>query len=1376
MKRLVHLSVLLLLIFSIWSFGPSAGKVEALTIINLTSPGDSAKVTAAPTFTWGVVLVASETPHRFHIKLADNPAFTNPIWEDSTITGSSRITPYGGPPLILWKTYYWAMNVEVDSQTTSGIKTYWQEEFTAPFTFFYTTATLFHIQADGQGDLPTIQTGIVWAAAKDTVLVEEGTYYENLIFFKNDILVTSNYIFDNDTTAINNTIIDGSHLVLGKDYGSVVLFSPGVDSTARLMGLTLRGGKGTKTPSGAEEKFNGGGIYCDEGSSPTISYNVITDNHVADDGGGIFINSAAPNIFHNLIINNTAQNGSGGGIEAAFSIQVQATPHSSPENRNRDDITNSLYPKDATEVAPAAPGSLAKTALGSPPVAVVTYEARRDTIIHRDKYLIGDTLIFDGTGSYDPDGGDITFYRWSIFTVKDCPSGAPSSPNNVEAPVCTLAITNVETGLLKVFLLIRDTTDFLTDYSDTLTFSVQYPPNAKASVQSGPPGDTIWLDATKSCDINPLDVLSYHWTQDSGVVSVDIQNADSAKAYFVPVDSSFLGKYYFKVKVSDSMDSSFANVFAVVSRPPVAVCDTSALYGDTLVGYTTSDTMILDGSSSYDLDPGDAVKYYIWQPVMWYFVTQNGQDSLPLSVIPVAGDNLNDSTKVIHKFTYNQGGIIKFRLRVRDTFGISSQNYDSVFYSIETRAIAQAGKDTIVYKETKAYLKGSALEINPDQRNSLRYKWEWIEKPSASISLQPSDTLQSVFFDASLSGVYRLALRVDDGFGQGSPDEIKILANVLPDANIINVSHAVEGNPVTLDASISSDPDASTFGGGLKYSWSVAADGVPSGAETPAITDADKSIASFIPYGTGTFKFRVLVNDTISVYQLPDSSATGNIAFLTVNVDSTYAYPIIQGNLIAHNYAGGKGGGLDCNKSSAGIINNIFYKNQSKSSGGAICCRNFSTPEVKSNIFFGNLSSDSTGGAIADLKGALAAPSASRRVRKNLTVKYNDFWNNRGGTLYQTGSDTAHNIFVFPRLTDPDFGDYRLDCTSPCRGAGDPLHPDIGSLIYYQPCANAENLTMLDLSLFQNPAATAIAHFLINTDAPLKNAPVAYVTMGDNAPGSVYFTAISANSYRGSYVFTSSDTAKITISATSLLEKDTSTTRNFTVELIGANQGGTLFSADKMMKIIFPAGSVKDQLYATCMDVTGDSRYKFEGKPEAEATGQVYQLGPLVSFEKELTVSFPLDQLGVEDKDKAYFSVYGYGDGKWNRMESYLDGNSVCSKVDKLSIYRLVYDPTAKQSASLPKAYELFQNSPNPFNPETQIKYDLPTAGHVQLTVFNVLGQKVKVLVNEVQETGHRSATWDGKDDMGKDVASGIYFYRLQTENFEKTKKMVLLK
>lgn len=153
-----------------------------------------------------------------------------------------------------------------------------------------------------------------------------------------------------------------------------------------------------------------------------------------------------------------------------------------------------------------------------------------------------------------------------------------------------------------------------------------------------------------------------------------------------------------------------------------------------------------------------------------------------------------------------------------------------------------------------------------------------------------------------------------------------------------------------------------------------------------------------------------------------------------------------------------------------------------------------------------------------------------------------------------------------------------------------------------------------------------------------------------------------------------------------------------------------------------------------------------------------------------------MDESDLKDKDKTYFSIYKYEDGKWNQLESFLDGNSVCAKVKSLGVYRLVYDPSGKHITGIPKVYQLFQNYPNPFNPETQIRYDLPASGHVKLTVYNVLGQKVKVLVDEVQDAGYKSVIWDGKDNSGKDVASGIYFFKIEAQNFDKTKKMVLLK
>lgn len=98
------------------------------------------------------------------------------------------------------------------------------------------------------------------------------------------------------------------------------------------------------------------------------------------------------------------------------------------------------------------------------------------------------------------------------------------------------------------------------------------------------------------------------------------------------------------------------------------------------------------------------------------------------------------------------------------------------------------------------------------------------------------------------------------------------------------------------------------------------------------------------------------------------------------------------------------------------------------------------------------------------------------------------------------------------------------------------------------------------------------------------------------------------------------------------------------------------------------------------------------------------------------------------------------------------------------------------ESQSLPKSYALSQNFPNPFNPTTTIWYALPSASFVEVSVLNVLGQKVRTLVSEYLTAGCQSVEWNGHDDAGKEVSSGVYFYRIAAGNFTDTKKMVLMK
>tara|TARA_B100000073_G_scaffold140213_1_gene115410 strand:+ start:555 stop:3908 length:3354 start_codon:yes stop_codon:yes gene_type:complete len=90
--------------------------------------------------------------------------------------------------------------------------------------------------------------------------------------------------------------------------------------------------------------------------------------------------------------------------------------------------------------------------------------------------------------------------------------------------------------------------------------------------------------------------------------------------------------------------------------------------------------------------------------------------------------------------------------------------------------------------------------------------------------------------------------------------------------------------------------------------------------------------------------------------------------------------------------------------------------------------------------------------------------------------------------------------------------------------------------------------------------------------------------------------------------------------------------------------------------------------------------------------------------------------------------------------------------------------------------YQLFQNYPNPFNPNTKIIYNMPKKEFVKITIYDMLGREVKTLVNEIQNAGLKTVHWNGLNDNNKKLSSGLYLYYIETENFRKTKKMLLLK
>ncbi len=94
----------------------------------------------------------------------------------------------------------------------------------------------------------------------------------------------------------------------------------------------------------------------------------------------------------------------------------------------------------------------------------------------------------------------------------------------------------------------------------------------------------------------------------------------------------------------------------------------------------------------------------------------------------------------------------------------------------------------------------------------------------------------------------------------------------------------------------------------------------------------------------------------------------------------------------------------------------------------------------------------------------------------------------------------------------------------------------------------------------------------------------------------------------------------------------------------------------------------------------------------------------------------------------------------------------------------------------LPESFILSQNYPNPFNAGTSIRFELPSASDVELSVYDLLGRKVIVMLNEYLPAGSHLVTWDGRSGDGNMMATGVYFYRLRAGDFDKTKKMILVK
>lgn len=134
------------------------------------------------------------------------------------------------------------------------------------------------------------------------------------------------------------------------------------------------------------------------------------------------------------------------------------------------------------------------------------------------------------------------------------------------------------------------------------------------------------------------------------------------------------------------------------------------------------------------------------------------------------------------------------------------------------------------------------------------------------------------------------------------------------------------------------------------------------------------------------------------------------------------------------------------------------------------------------------------------------------------------------------------------------------------------------------------------------------------------------------------------------------------------------------------------------------------------------------------------------------------------------------GDGADYQIKISDLSNPLCYDFSELFAITVIALDADDEVTSLPDRFTLKQNYPNPFNPETRIGFNLPHSEHVRLMVYNVTGQPVRLLLDGVVSSGPHVVVWDGKNGEGSQVPSGIYLYRLDSESFSASRKMLLLK
>jgi len=311
--------------------------------------------------------------------------------------------------------------------------------------------------------------------------------------------------------------------------------------------------------------------------------------------------------------------------------------------------------------------------------------------------------------------------------------------------------------------------------------------------------------------------------------------------------------------------------------------------------------------------------------------------------------------------------------------------------------------------------------------------------------------------------------------------------------------------------------------------------------------------------------------------------------------------------------------------------------------------------------------------------------------------------------------------------------------------------------------------TYVDLRVFQNPSVTKLIDFHVLTSERL---------YGDTPPAEgpvlIAKSQQGETKYVGELVYSSAQNSVFNYKASVEIRDG----GDYTFTLSGQDAGGSDFPTQqvtaKVQKIVAanggllsePTTSAKLEILANALGA--DALFAVIASPDGKSVS-FGSSSAVLSVKARLTM--PYD--GADDGTK--IGICRLENDQWVYVGGTIDrkNKTISAKTDRLGEFSLQFGEfkPVEDVDAVPEKYNMAQNYPNPFNPTTTIAFDLPQAGPVVITVFDILGKEVAILSNTYYEAGSYNLTFDAKE-----LSTGVYFYTIHAGSFSMTRKMMVLK